>query len=152
MLSITAGAQKEMMSFIDQLVWNNIIVEAHEARGPQRAADRPLRLSGLSFRDYRAISKTCRAWWPSRPRKRFKPAETASQDDPGTAPAYRCVSRRNFVEINSLKLGAGRFFTRREPASAPVCVLVKAPMNLLGYDNGWQVRESQRHVAQVVEC
>ena len=40
MLSITAGAQKEMMSFIDQLGVNNIIVEAHEARGPQRAADR----------------------------------------------------------------------------------------------------------------
>ena len=31
MLSITAGAQKEMMSFIDQLGVNNIIVEAHEA-------------------------------------------------------------------------------------------------------------------------
>ena len=31
MLSITAGAQKEMMSFIDQLGVNNIIVEAREA-------------------------------------------------------------------------------------------------------------------------
>ena len=31
MLSITAGAQKEMMSFIDQLGVNNIIVEAKEA-------------------------------------------------------------------------------------------------------------------------
>ena len=39
MLSITAGAQKEMMSFIDQLGVNNIIVEAHEVAGPQRTAD-----------------------------------------------------------------------------------------------------------------
>src|SRR6267143_1802679 len=31
MLSITAGAEKQMMSFIDQLGVNNIIVEAHEA-------------------------------------------------------------------------------------------------------------------------
>ena len=31
MLSITAGAQKQMMSFIDQLGVNNIIVDAHEA-------------------------------------------------------------------------------------------------------------------------
>ena len=38
MLSITAGAQKQMMSFIDQLGVNNIIVEAHEASGPQRTA------------------------------------------------------------------------------------------------------------------
>ncbi|HXI39008.1 MAG TPA: ABC transporter permease, partial [Bryobacteraceae bacterium] len=30
MLSITAGAEKQMMSFIDQLGVNNIIVEAHE--------------------------------------------------------------------------------------------------------------------------
>ena len=31
MLSITAGAQKEMMAFIDQLGVNNIIIEAREA-------------------------------------------------------------------------------------------------------------------------
>ena len=33
MLSITAGAQKEMMSFIDQLGVNNIIIEARGSRG-----------------------------------------------------------------------------------------------------------------------
>src|ERR1039457_5835019 len=73
MLSITAGAQKEMMSFIDQLGVNNIIVEAHRRRaerddelhrsagrqqhhrgsprerGSQRAANRACGLPGSFF-------------------------------------------------------------------------------------------------------
>src|SRR5262249_775936 len=42
----------------------------------------------------------------------------------------------NFVEINSLKLLDGRFFTTEENlGSAPVCVLGEtAKVNLLGYD------------------
>jgi putative ABC transport system permease protein len=43
----------------------------------------------------------------------------------------------NFVEINSLKMVQGRFFTEEEnTASAPVCVLGETTkVNLLGYDN-----------------
>jgi putative ABC transport system permease protein len=135
MLSITAGAQKEMMSFIDQLGVNNIIVEAHEALDRNELQTVRAISPGLSFRDFRAISENVSGLVASTPRKRFKPQKLlpkTNQDPPqliGVLP--------NFVEINSLKLVAGRFFTEDEnKSSAPVCVLGEgAKVNLLGYDN-----------------
>ncbi len=135
MLSITAGAQKEMMSFIDQLGVNNIIVEAHEAA--DRNALQTVRAisPGLTFRDYRAISENVTGLLAITPRKRFKPQKVfpkTSQEPPqliGVLP--------NFVEIDSLKLASGRFFTAQENlSSAPVCVLGEsAKVNLLGYED-----------------
>ncbi len=135
MLSITAGAQKEMMSFIDQLGVNNIIVEAHEALDRNELQTIRAISPGLTFRDFRAISENVSGLVAITPRKRFKPQKLlpkTNQDPPqlvGVLP--------NFVEINSLKLVAGRFFTEDEnKSSAPVCVLGEgAKVNLLGYDN-----------------
>jgi putative ABC transport system permease protein len=136
MLSITAGAQKEMMSFIDQLGVNNIIVEAHEALDRNELQTVRAISPGLSFRDFRAISENVSGLVAITPRKRFKPQKLlpkTSQEPPqliGVLP--------NFVEINSLKLVAGRFFTEEEnKSSSPVCVLGEgAKVNLLGYDSG----------------
>ncbi len=136
MLSITAGAQKEMMSFIDQLGVNNIIVEAHEAVDRNELQTVRAVSQGLSFRDYRAISENVSGLVAITPRKRFKPQKLlpkTNQEQPqliGVLP--------NFVEINSLKMGEGRFFTDEEnTASAPVCVLGETTkVNLLGYDKG----------------
>ena len=135
MLSITAGAQKEMMSFIDQLGVNNIIIEAREAVDQNELQTVRAISPGLTFRDYRAISENVSGLVAITPRKRFKPQRVlpkTAQDPPqliGVLP--------NFVEINSLKLVSGRFFTEREnQASAPVCVLGEtAKVNLLGYDD-----------------
>jgi len=135
MLSITAGAQKEMMSFIDQLGVNNIIIEAHEAVDRNELQTVRAVSPGLSFRDYRAISENVPGLVAITPRKRFKPQKLlpkTSQEQPqliGVLP--------NYMEINSLKLVAGRFFTEEEnKASAPVCVLGETTkVNLLGYDN-----------------
>jgi putative ABC transport system permease protein len=135
MLSITAGAQKEMMSFIDQLGVNNIIVEAHEAVDRNELQSVRAVSPGLTFRDYRAISENVSGLVAITPRKRFKPQKLlpkTTQDPPqliGVLP--------NFVEIDSLKLAAGRFFTDEENrSSAPVCVLGEgAKVGLLGYDN-----------------
>jgi putative ABC transport system permease protein len=135
MLSITAGAQKEMMSFIDQLGVNNIIVEAHEALDRNELQSIRAISPGLTFRDFRAISENVSGLVAITPRKRFKPQKLlpkTNQDPPqliGVLP--------NFVEINSLKLVQGRFFTEEEnKSSAPVCVLGEgAKINLLGYDN-----------------
>ena len=55
MLSITAGAQKEMMSYIDLLGVNNIIIEAKEAVDRNELQARRAISPGLTFRDYRAI-------------------------------------------------------------------------------------------------
>src|SRR6266536_5117881 len=57
MLSITAGAQKEMMSFIDQLGVNNIIVEAREAVDRNELQTVRAISPGMTFRDFRAISE-----------------------------------------------------------------------------------------------
>ena len=136
MLSITAGAQKEMMSFIDQLGVNNIIVEAHEALDRNELQSVRAISPGLTFRDFRAISENVPGLAAITPRKRFKPQRLlpkTSQEPPqliGVLP--------NFVEINSLKMVSGRFFTDEEnKSSAPVCVLGEgAKVSLLGYDDG----------------
>ena len=136
MLSITAGAQKEMMSFIDQLGVNNIIVEAREAVDRNELQTVRAISPGLSFRDFRAISENVQGIEALTPRKRFKPQKVlpkTSQEPPqliGVLP--------NFMEINSLKLVAGRFFTDEENnRSAGVCVLGEiAKVNLLGFDDG----------------
>ncbi len=135
MLSITAGAQQEMISFIDQLGVNNIIVEAREAVDRNELQAVRAISPGLTFRDFRAIAENVQGLEALTPRKRFKPQRVlpkTSQEPPqliGVLP--------NFVEINSLKLVAGRFFTAEEnERSAPVCVLGEtAKVNLLGFDD-----------------
>ena len=85
MLSITAGAQKEMMSFIDQLGVNNIIVEAHEAVDRNELQTVRAISPGLTFRDFRAISENVSGLVAITPRKRFKPQKLlpkTSQEQP----------------------------------------------------------------------
>ena len=133
MLSITAGAQQQMMSFIELLGVNNIIVEAREAVDRDELQAVRQVSPGLSFRDYRAIQENVQGVVAMSPRKRFKPMKVfpkTNQEFPmliGVLPSY--------PQINSIKLVAGRFFTAQEDlASSPVCVLgEKAKVNLLGY-------------------
>ncbi len=135
MLSITAGAQKEMMSFIDQLGVNNIIIEAREAVDRNELQQVRAISPGLTFRDYRAILENVQGLEAITPRKKFKPTRVlpkTTQELPqlvGVLP--------NFIEINSLKLISGRFFTDDENLrSAPICVLGEsAKVNLLGFDS-----------------
>jgi putative ABC transport system permease protein len=134
MLSITSGAQKEMMSYIDLLGVNNIIIEAKEATDRNELQARRAISPGMTFRDYRAISENVPGIEASTPRKRFKPLKIL----PKTAqeqPLLIGVSS-NFLSINSLKLVEGRFFNEQDDLrSAPVCVLGEsAKVNLLGYD------------------
>ena len=134
MLSITAGAQKEMMSYIDLLGVNNIIVEAKEAVDRNELQARRLISPGLTFRDYRAIKENVQGLEASTPRKRFKPLKIlpkTSAEPPlliGVDPSY--------LVINSLKVIEGRFFNEKDnDTSAPVCVLGEAAkVNLLGYE------------------
>src|ERR1700681_3871748 len=135
MLSITAGAQKEMMSYIDLLGVNNIIIEAKEAVDRNELQARRQTSPGLTFRDYRAISENVPGIEALTPRKRFKPLKVLpkpAQESPlliGVAP--------NYLEINSLRMVEGRFFTDDDnDHSAPVCVLGEgAKVNLLGYES-----------------
>jgi putative ABC transport system permease protein len=134
MLSITAGAQKEMMSYIDLLGVNNIIIEAKEAVDRNELQARRLISPGLTFRDYRAITENVQGIEAATPRKRFKPMKVlpkVASEPPvliGVAPEY--------LAINSLKVIEGRWFTEADnDASAPVAVLGEAAkVALLGYE------------------
>ena len=135
MLSITAGAQKEMMSYIDLLGVNNIIIEAKEAVDRNELQSRRMVSPGLTFRDYRAIFENVQGIEAATPRKRFKPLKIL----PKTAaePPLLIGVESNYLQINSLKVVEGRFFDEEDNArSAPVCVLGEtAKVNLLGYDS-----------------
>jgi putative ABC transport system permease protein len=134
MLAITAGAQKEMMAYIDLLGVNNIIIEAKESVDRNELQERRTKSPGLTFRDFRAISENVQGLQALTPRKRFKPLKVLpkpSQETPlliGVQPS--------FLEINSLRMVEGRFFDAEDDArSAPICVLGEAAkVNLLGYE------------------
>jgi putative ABC transport system permease protein len=135
MLSITAGAQKEMMSYIDLLGVNNIIIEAKEAADSNELQARRAVSPGLTFRDFRAIAENVQGLDALTPRKRFKPQKVLPKTTQETPLLIGVLS--NFGEINNLKVLSGRFFTANEnERSAPVCVLGEtAKVNLLGFDD-----------------
>jgi putative ABC transport system permease protein len=134
MLAITAGVEKEMLSYIDLLGVNNIIIEAKEAVDRNELQQRRAISPGLSFRDFRAIKDNVQGLDRLTPRKRIKPMKVlpkTASDPPvliGVTTAYR--------DIQSVRIVEGRFFTDEEDArSAPVCVLGEsAKVNLLGYE------------------
>src|SRR5713226_95842 len=73
MLSITAGAQRAAMSYIDLLGVNNIIIEAKEAADRNELQARGAISPCLTFRGYRAISENAPGIVANTPRKRSKP-------------------------------------------------------------------------------
>jgi putative ABC transport system permease protein len=134
MLSITAGAQKEMMSYIDLLGVNNIIIESKEAVDRNELQARRAISPGLTFRDYRAITENVQGIESSTPRKRFKPLKVLPKTAQESPLLIGVTS--DYMNINSLKLVEGRFFSEDDDLrSSPVCVLGEsAKVNLLGYD------------------
>ena len=135
MLSITEGAQAEMLRYIDMLGVNNIIIEAKEPVDRDELQARRMISPGLSFRDYRAIQENVSGIDQLTPRKRFKATSTFPKTQEEIPLLIGVLP--NFAEIDSLRVIAGRFFTEGENvASAPVCVLGEsAKVNLLGYDD-----------------
>src|SRR5689334_24245945 len=75
MLSIGAGAQQEVMAFIEQLGVRNLIVEAREAPDNQ-ALQKVRQLSaGLNFQDYRVIQAHLEGIPAATARKRIIPTK-----------------------------------------------------------------------------
>ena len=134
MLAITAGAQDEMLRYIDVLGVNNIIVEAKEAVDRNELQQRRMISSGLTFRDFRSIQEDVPNLDMLTPRKRFKPMKVLPKPAQDIPPLIGV--RPNFLEIDNLKMVDGRFFNAGDDSrSAPVCVLGEAAkVNLLGYD------------------
>jgi putative ABC transport system permease protein len=122
MLSIGAGAQQQVMAFIENLGVRNLIVEAREATDMQ-ALQKVRKVSpGLTFRDLRVIQANVTGLTASTARKRFTPSKMIPKpagDVPmvyGVAPSY--------TEISGLQIRDGRFFSDADEATAaPVAVL-----------------------------
>jgi len=136
MLSIGAGAQQEVMSFIEQLGVRNLIIEAKEAPDGQTLQKVRKLSSGLSFQDLRIIQTNLDGISAASPRKRFTPSKLLprplSTDLPvvyGVAPSYK--------SILNLQVASGRFFDEAETtAAAPVAVLGEAAAaTLFGADD-----------------
>jgi putative ABC transport system permease protein len=135
MLSIGAGAQQEVMAFIEQLGVRNLIVEAREAPDSQ-ALQKIRKISpGLNFKDFRVIQANVEGIAAATARKRFTPSKLLPKpqaDSPmvyGVSPAY--------VDIANLALVTGRFFDEHETSgAAPVTVLGEAAAaSLFGADD-----------------
>ncbi|HET7618396.1 MAG TPA: ABC transporter permease [Vicinamibacterales bacterium] len=126
MLSIGAGAQQEVMAFIEQLGVRNLIVEAREAPDDQ-ALQKVRKLSaGLSFQDQRVIQANLDGISAVTARKRFTPSKLIPRPIGGDPPVVYGIAP-SYVTIANLSLASGRFFDEAETAAAaPVAVLGEA--------------------------
>jgi putative ABC transport system permease protein len=122
MLSIGAGAQQQVMAFIEDLGVRNLIVESREA--PDEQAFQKIRQisPGLTFQDLRTIRATIGNVTASTARKRFVPTKMIPKpvgDMPavyGVEPAYQAIS--------GIRMAEGRFLSPDDEAQgAPVAVL-----------------------------
>jgi putative ABC transport system permease protein len=125
MLSIGAGAQQQVIAFIQQLGVKNLIVEARESPDETTLTKVRKLSSGLSFRDLRMIESSVTGISAITARKRIVPAKLLPRpygDIPvvyGVSPAYQGIA--------GLALAHGRFFTAEEAdAAASVAVLGQA--------------------------
>ncbi len=136
MLSIGAGAQQEVMAFIEQLGVRNLIIEAREAPDDQTLQKIRRLSAGLSFADFRIIQANIDRIATSSARKRFAPSKLMPRPIGGDTPVVYGVSP-SYTVIGNLKLASGRFFTDAETAgAAPVAVLGEAAAaSLFGADD-----------------
>jgi putative ABC transport system permease protein len=122
MMSIGAGAQQQVMAFIEDLGVHNLIVEAKEAPDGQTLRRIRQLSPGLTFQDFRSIRASVPDIVAATPRKRGTPTKLLPKPQRempvvyGIEPAYQ--------KIANLRVARGRFFTKEENEQAiPVCVL-----------------------------
>jgi putative ABC transport system permease protein len=125
MLSIGAGAQQQVMAFIQDLGVRNLIIEARETLEFQANQKVRQQSPGLSFQDLRAIEAAVPSLDMLTPRKRFTPGRVVPKADGDTPVVYGVEP--NYREIAGLRVTHGRFYSEEEAArAAPVCVLGEA--------------------------
>jgi putative ABC transport system permease protein len=122
MLSIGAGAQQQMMAFIEQLGVRNLIVEAKEATNWQDLQKVRKISPGLTFRDWRVIKANINGIVETAPRKRFTPSKMLPKPQRDMPVVYGVEPR--YLRIAGLQVVAGRWFDAQEnDHAAAVCVL-----------------------------
>lgn len=132
MLSIGAGAQQQVMAFIEQLGVRNLIVEAKEAANWQDLQKVRKLSPGLTFQDLRVIRANVAGLAESASRKRFLPSKLLPKPEREMPVVYGVET--NYQRIANLRVVAGRFFDEEEnERAATVCVLGEAAKaNLFG--------------------
>ena len=130
MLSIGAGAQQQVLAFIEQLGVRNLIIEAKGISGSAELLEIRKISPGLSFKDMRMIRANIGDLSRSTPRKRFTPNSMLpkpKQDMPqvyGVGPEY--------LDIAGLKVVSGRYFYPEDnEGRVSVCVLGEGARNNL---------------------
>ncbi len=132
MLSIGAGAQQQVMAFIEQLGVRNLIVEAKESTSWEENQKIRKISPGLTLADYRVIRANVTRVVAATPRKRFTPSKMLPKPQREMPVVYGVDP--SYLRIASLAVVTGRWFTDVETAhAAPVCVLGGgAKSNLFG--------------------
>jgi len=135
MLSIGAGAQQQVMLFIEGLGVRNLIVEAREAANWQQFQKVRQQSPGLTFHDVRAMQATVDGLEALTPRKRFTPSKVVPKPQLEMPIVYGVEP--NYLQIGGLRISAGRFFSADEAGrAAAVCVLGEAArIGLFGIDD-----------------
>jgi len=135
MLSIGAGAQQEVMAFIEQLGVRNLIVEAREAASWEQLQKVRKISPGLTFQDYRVIQANLQGITASTPRKRFTPSKLMPRPQGDTPNVYGVTPQ--YISIANLSIVSGRFFDDAETeAGKPIAVLGEgAAASLFGADD-----------------
>jgi len=122
MLSIGAGAQQQMMAFIEQLGVRNLIVEAKEAATWQDLRNTRKISPGLTFRDWRVIKANINGIVETAPRKRFTPSKMIPKPQRDMPVVYGVEP--SYLRIAGLQVVAGRWFDAVEnDHAAAICVL-----------------------------
>ena len=145
MMSIGAGAQQEVIAFIEQLGVRNVIVEAREAPDATTLEQVRKLSSGLTPQDVRGIQTNVDTLAATSPRKRVMPVKMLPKPQSempvvyGVAPAY--------AGIAGLRVSAGRFFDAGDGEAGAVAVLGQAAAaSLFGTDEavGRHVKVNQQ--------
>ena len=130
MMSIGAGAQQQVIAFIEQLGVRNVIIEAREAADTQALTNVRKLSTGLTFRDLRMIQASLDGLSASTARKRLVPSKVLPKPQ-GDIPTVFGVSSV-YRTLAGLTLAKGRFFDMNEErASAAVAVLGQAAATAL---------------------
>jgi putative ABC transport system permease protein len=132
MMSIGAGAQQQVLAFLEQLGVRNLIIEARESSDFQAFQKVRKTSPGLTELDLRVIRANVPGITASTARKRYAPQKLVPKPQRETPQVFGVEP--NYQQIASLSVVTGRFFEDKEAASAAaVCVLGEgARTNLFG--------------------
>jgi putative ABC transport system permease protein len=135
MLSIGAGAQQQVMAFIEQLGVRNLIVEAKEANNWQEMQVTRKTSPGLTLADLRVIRSSVHGVVESTARKRFVPSKLLPKPQREMPTVFGVEP--NYQKIAGLRMAAGHFFTAEDnDRGAAVCVLAEgARLNVFGMED-----------------